>query len=683
MIRSTLLSVLLIGSCFADVTTWNNDQNTGYRYNHLDNIKGLHYSQHEASVHAARKGAAERLARIGGSAPLTDPCGTLCFTSTGLSDASDAETLGQGIVGFTNTGSGSSSSSSNSKYQASSRQESAVHAVQPIAGASKSSYVSSSHRQSSSSVASGGQPLNLIVDSEGVKTRSNFGTASGATVVQPVYSAAYPIGQESQSGSYSSSANRKLTTAAYGVPVETGNAYSSRSSYAAASETASVQQPVIPVHSTASDHSAKYAAAGRQDGYQRYAPSGTYVVYSKPVQVPIYTSTLDTSARFSDAEGNVYTPVKVVYPARTSSHSSAVEEQQYSSVAGHQQPVQVFSNKQDQAAQSASIYRGSYRPVYQSAYGSHAASSERTAESQVRSSEVSSVSNRVDERQEDYARRGSVYTPIPLNQGSGTVSKYSTFDQRNTQTAAGAYAPIAPIAGSSSSESSSKYTAQQQHQQRASYTPIAFQPVSSSSQYTAQEQSRQQASSASGGSYYPINQGRYSSADSQHSAYRHQQASKTGSSYHQQQYPIVNDALGMRFGATGMEFGDNNDLTGLMSESERLAKLQAKNAYNGAVSGSSAIETENRFGAGADGDNVGATGGFGSGAFQRTKSWSSSSKWASGQKFGEDGNIKSYSSLSTAESEQHNVNGKKTGYKAATTTLEDDGKVSTYSLHTP
>lgn len=51
--------------------------------------------------------------------------------------------------------------------------------------------------------------------------------------------------------------------------------------------------------------------------------------------------------------------------------------------------------------------------------------------------------------------------------------------------------------------------------------------------------------------------------------------------------------------------------------------------------------------------------------------------------YGDDGKIKSYSSLSTAESEQHNINGKKTGYKAATSTLEDDGKVSTYSLHTP
>lgn len=52
-------------------------------------------------------------------------------------------------------------------------------------------------------------------------------------------------------------------------------------------------------------------------------------------------------------------------------------------------------------------------------------------------------------------------------------------------------------------------------------------------------------------------------------------------------------------------------------------------------------------------------------------------------KYGNDGKPKSYAMLSTAESEDHSVNGKRTGYKAATTTLDDDGKVSTYSIHTP
>jgi hypothetical protein len=54
-----------------------------------------------------------------------------------------------------------------------------------------------------------------------------------------------------------------------------------------------------------------------------------------------------------------------------------------------------------------------------------------------------------------------------------------------------------------------------------------------------------------------------------------------------------------------------------------------------------------------------------------------------GSEYDSDGKIKSHSMLSTGESEKHNVNGAETSYKAATTTLENDGKVSTYSIHTP
>lgn len=54
-----------------------------------------------------------------------------------------------------------------------------------------------------------------------------------------------------------------------------------------------------------------------------------------------------------------------------------------------------------------------------------------------------------------------------------------------------------------------------------------------------------------------------------------------------------------------------------------------------------------------------------------------------GSEYGTDGKPKSYSTLSTAEAEKYNINGAEAGYKAATTTLENDGKVSTYSIHTP
>lgn len=160
----------------------------------------------------------------------------------------------------------------------------------------------------------------------------------------------------------------------------------------------------------------------------------------------------------------------------------------------------------------------------------------------------------------------------------------------------------------------------------------------SSSQYSASQQHRSNA----GGWYYPAagsiaataNQGsRYSAYDSQ-SALNQQRVGGY--------VPITNDALGQRFGAVGMEFGGSGtELSSIMSESERLARLQAKNAYNGAVSGSSAIDLENRFAANNDDTSSDIGGGLG-GGFKRTKSWSSSSKWASGQKVSSVGRLYSF-----------------------------------------
>lgn len=682
MIKLKLLVVFLLGSCVADITLATDDG--------LLLHANSHFSQHEATVNAARRGAAERLARISAGSVGGNPCGTtICYSSSGFSDNSDAETIGQGIVGFTSGASGSSSSASSSKYQA--HEEVKAVPVYPVVGGTKSSYVSSSHRQSSASVASGAP--NYIAATDGIKTRSSFGSSSGssygsssgATLVQPVVAAAYPIGQESSQSSHAS-ANRELYT--YPVPVvDASNAYKSRSNYAASSErqTSSVVQPV-PVYSSG-DQASRYVASTRQDNYQGYRPSNTYVVYSKPVPVQVYTpvaSNVETSARFANADGTVYTqtPVKVVYPARSSSQYAANEEQQtYSSIGS--QPV--YSSSADRAAQSASNYRtsSSYQPVYQPVYSGQVATAERSEESRRHSSErigypVDNTQLRTsahnERHHEDYNRRGSTYVPHVASTGS--VSKYSTYDQSQHANAANTYVPIVPVT------SDSRYSAQDQRHS-STYNSAVVQPVigstasSSSSKYSAEERRQQQ---IAGGHYYPAGSStlgsRYSSSEAQ-SAYNRQQ-SQVGGGY--TPYPITNDALGRQFGAAGLGQlgGAHTDLNELMTEAERLAKVQAQNAYNGAVSGSSAIDTENRFGSD---DSVAA--GTGTGGFQRTKSWSSSSKWASGQKYGEDGKIKSYSSLSTAEAEQHNINGKKTGYKAATSTLEDDGKVSTYSLHTP
>lgn len=681
MIKSKLLLVLVVGSCLSDIA-FGNDDVTLFSTN-------SHFSQHEATVNAARRGAAERLARISAGS-VGNPCGTtICYSGSGFSDNSDAETVGQGIVGFASGASGSTSASS-SKYQASALEEArGTVPVYPAVGGAKSSYVSSSHRQSSSSVAAG--VPNYIAATDGIKTRSSFGStsgssygaSSGATLVQPVIAAAYPIGQESSHSSLSS-ANRELYT--YPVPVvDASNAYKSRSNYAASSErqtSSSVVQPV-PVYSSG-DQASRYVASGRQDSYQGYRPSNTYVVYSKPVPVQVYTpvtSNLETSARFANADSSVYSqaPVKVVYPVRSSSQYSANEEQQaYTATAS--QPV--YSSSADRGSHSGSNYRSasSYQPVYQPVYGGQVATAERSEESRRHSSERTGypIDNTLlrtsahNERHDDYNRRGSTYVPHVAS--SGAVSKYSTYDQTQHANAAGSYVPIVPVA------SDSRYSAQDQRHS-TSYNSAVVQPVigtaASSSKYSAEERRQQQFAA---GQYYPVGSAtlgsRYTSSEAQ-SAYNRQQ-SQSGGGY--SPYPITNDALGRQFGGAGIssQHGAQTNLNELMTEAERLAKVQAQNAHNGAVSGSSAIDTENRFGSD---DTV--SGGTGAGGFQRSKSWSSSSKWASGQKYGDDGKIKSYSSLSTGESEQHNINGKRTGYKAATSTLEDDGKVSTYSLHTP
>jgi len=108
-----------------------------------------------------------------------------------------------------------------------------------------------------------------------------------------------------------------------------------------------------------------------------------------------------------------------------------------------------------------------------------------------------------------------------------------------------------------------------------------------------------------------------------------------------------------------------------MSESERLARLQAQNIQ------------------GQHGYKASSTADFGNAALiqpssgSRTKSWEKSSKWASQTEYDSAGKTKSSGYLSTAEGEDQTLNGKSTGFRAATTTVEDDGKRSTYSIHTP
>lgn len=747
MLKFLLVVLLAVGSCTADLSAW--DEDTGFTMNrNLNSIQGVHFSQHEASVNAARKGAAERLTRIvAGSG--SNPCGTsICYTSSGFSDNSDAEALGQGIVGFSAGSTGSSTSSS--KYQASSHQESATGAVPvyPIVGSSKSSYASSAQRHSASSV-NAAQPVNYISAAEGVKTRSNFGATSGTTLVQPIVASAYPIGQESSQNSQYASASRNTNAGVYNVPADSNSAYRSRSSYAASSErqAASIAQPV---YTSSGEQASKYvaASASRQENQQRYVPSNTYVVYRQPVPVPIYTpvssSGFDTSARFSNSEDRTYrVPVPVVYPVRSTANQYSTADNAHSYMAQAGQPAYVTSSDHSALSNQQRSHSQYVRPTFQPVYSNHLAASQQSRESNSHAMDsgstvgvivapvVTSSANRLEqeERHEEYSRKGSSYIPITANSGSAAQLQYTrpsyqpvytnrlAASQQSQDSRAmdggstvGVVLPVSPVVTSSANHVAKEERHEEYSRKGSTYVPLAVNTGSTASKYSTQNEHRSQSgapyapaapeshnqrlNSASSSSQYSTAQQRASNAGSYYPAGTigshgsRYSASESQNAYNQQRvggyspYPITNDELGQQFGAVGMDLNSNNDLGGLMSESERLARLQAKNAYNGAVSGSSAVDVENRFSGANDDVNGDVSGGLGSG-FKRTKSWSSSSKWAAGQNFGDDGKIKSYSSLSTAESEQHNINGQKTGYKAATTTLEDDGKVSTYSLHTP
>uniref|UniRef100_A0A182P4T2 Uncharacterized protein n=1 Tax=Anopheles epiroticus TaxID=199890 RepID=A0A182P4T2_9DIPT len=589
-------------------------------------VHNKHYSQHESSVNAARKAAAVRLqqqqtaALVASGGSASGPCDAICRSSYVSEAGSDAETIGQGIVGFTSAGTGAVGSSqkysaSSSRMSESSIQNVAVPVVYPAVASTagtRSSYSSSSssRQQKVHSTSGVAQPVvGALYSADHGLTQSN--------VVQPgVYSVAGPQAHASQSSYERSSSertvvNRPVVNSVVLTPVPVAgasNTYNARSSFAAASNEQQVVQPAV--YPTAnSDYSRRYVAQQDHTQYRQYpSTSNTYVLYSKPIAssvqyyAPSRSRTEESASSTSyDASGRVVN-LNVVQPVQ---HSERVNEQRSQQRA---ESVQTVQRQQD-------LYpvRGSYDHQ-----------------------EKEAVHHQEDEYED-------------IVDGISTERPYE-----------------------SAAES------QQRHVQNP--LPIVVQPAPVSASSTASRyasSAHEHRTGASGPAYYaPAGSSAYSSNVAASSS--HNSRYKAGSGGAFVHYPITNDEFGRRFGAVGGSggFGADTDLQDIMSEAEALARLQAQNVHNGAVTGSGTIDADTRFG--GDSEGLGTM----PGGYKRTKSWSSSSKWASEQRYGEDGKPKTYSMLSTAESEKHNINGKTTGYKAATTTLEDDGKVSTYSLHT-
>lgn len=693
MWKSVVCFAMVLGCSSAGTAAWSED--ISVHNNHV--VTGIHYSQHESSVQAARKAAAERL-QLQQAAPVvaSGPCDTICYNSY-TADAGDTETIGQGTVGFAPT------VGSSQKYSStSSRLESSVSNVQaaPIvySGSStgaRSSFSSSSasrHHSSSLNGVAGNQPVlaqlySPSVDSFG-RTHSNVIATSGnreGTYVQPiVYPVPAPQTHASQT-SYNERSSQERSVVSRpvvanvvysAVPVggasHSSSNFNTRSSFTAADQ----QQHVQPVYPTANnDYSRQYVASQHQDHHYRQYPSKstTYVVYSKPQYYASGHSRVQDAASSQttyDSAGRVVN-LNLVQPTV---HTDRVDD--------HRTQQRIDSTQTVQRQQDLYPVRGGYDHQEHDTQDNLEIDAESNNTVQAYSSDSVATARRREQA-------GSVRTGTSYVSNAGSTNRYDTTAQssdsqrRVVHHRTPEYVPT--VTGSkyeSASEQEQRHVTS--HAGNSFVAPIVVQPVpqantasrySSSSSSSAQEHR----ASASPGSYYTVS-GSVPSYASQYSNSAH-----SNSRYKAQQggghvYPITNDEMGRRFGATDGAggFGADTDLHDIMSESETLARLQAQNVHNGAVTGSATIEMDSRFGGGSDANSLGTM----PGGFQRTKSWSSSSKWALEQRYGDDGKPKSYSMLSTAESEKHNINGKTTGYKAATTTLEDDGKVSTYSLHT-
>uniref|UniRef100_A0A4Y0BQD6 Uncharacterized protein n=1 Tax=Anopheles funestus TaxID=62324 RepID=A0A4Y0BQD6_ANOFN len=693
MWKSVVWISLLLGYSYAGVASWSEDISV---HNNAA-VTGMHYSQHESSVNAARKAAAERLQQLqtaslvaGGG--TTGPCDTLCYNSYTADGASDAETVGQGIVGFTSTGTAGAVGSSQ-KYSASSSRmsESSVqnaHGPVVYPAVASTSGVRSTYSSSSSSRHSSGlaQPAAAALYS---------GTDHGRTHVnvgQPlVYTVSAPQTHASQS-SYERTSNersvvsRPVVSNVVYTPVPaaatSSNSFNARSSFSAASNEQQFVQPVT-YPAASSDYTGRYIA--QQDHQYRPYQAKTYVLYSKPISSSLYyapsrSRTEESASTTSyDASGRVVN-LNVVQPVQSERVDERKSQEGAESVQTVQRQSDLYPVRSSIDFQEKVVNQEQdYEDVVDGA-------TERSITPTIPTSS-STTSQRRAEQQSSYVRTGS-YVP---NTGSST--RYSTAhsadsQRRQTYQSSPTYVAAVPASGpvsASKFESASESQHQQQrHSQNTLNVPLLVQPVpagasSTASRYASSTQEHR--AGASGPAYYaPAGATSYGSQYSNTAAHSssHNSRYKAGSGGGFVHYPITNDEYGRRFGAVGGAggFGAETDLRDIMSESESLARLQAQNVHNGAVTGSGTFDAETRFG--GDSEGLGTM----PGGFQRTKSWSSSSKWASEQSYGDGGKPKTYSMLSTAESEKHNINGKTTGYKAATTTLEDDGKVSTYSLHT-
>lgn len=495
------------------------------------------------------------------------------------------------------------------------------------------------------------------------------------------------------------------------APILIPSATGSKSSYSSSSHSErSTQQAAAPVLiPVAGGESERYTSRSERVTERKTAPAAIVPVVYPSVESQRYTSRAEHLS-----EDNAGTSIPLRIQVRPSSQSNRYVSQVAET---HDSPayIPVVSYPADSTAseryQSRAERVSAQRiPIQVHAYPQYPATEQSERYASARSERVSSNNAApvavapyypstesklyTDDSEQSSRQMGTVY-PV-YTYPAGSRSRYVSEHKTEQETTGAAPQPIMIQPAQSAT---SRYTASQQSSRSQSvaqpqYVPVVA-PSSTQSRYVAQsdlyKSSNQNGIGGGGAAYVPIP---YRGTSSR---YYDQQQAALESDLGQVAQVSGYDAIGTGVGGRSSTrlgsnvYNANSGLSHFMSESERLAKLQSQTVRGegSALVGSAILETEDDRNAGYNRNNLDSqvdtnyAAGNNGGAFKKTKSWESSSKWSSGTQYDDAGKLKSYGSLSTAESEHHNLNGHQTGYKAATTTLDDDGKISTYSIHTP
>lgn len=371
---------------------------------------------------------------------------------------------------------------------------------------------------------------------------------------------------------YSSSSHQERQVAAQQVPVVSfpigGGETSSSSRYTSHQRVGTVQAVPLQVQ--------VYPSGSNSE---RYVSQSQHVSEHKAVPVaPIYTPSGHeryTGRTESFVEQQV--PIAPIYTPTTNSERYTSRSDRITEKLAVPIPVVYSAPTVSQNYARSDSFRETQAavPVYQPIY--------QPAQSDRYSSRAESLSER-----QGTVGAHSIY-PIPIEARSQSQLQHES----NSHVSSGGVPIIAP--------STSSQSAYARHESYANtgrnYVPIVSNPSetsSSSSQYAEQQERR-----IGGGVIGVGGHGGSSSAD-------------------------YSRSYGGRYGST---LGASPDLSSYMTESERLAKMQSKSVHNShqPLSGSSTVDA--RFGSASSGSGLNSLGGAG---YQRTKSWETSSKWASG-----------------------------------------------------